>query len=87
MSDLDILTEFGEENDGWDVDGTGLPGEQLAARAIQFWSCRQIALGRPNTVQVAAVTFGMTEALVRHAVNAHPWMFVGDGDVIEHEGE
>jgi len=69
--------------DGWDLE-TGNPSLVLFSNAVQVWSTMQ---DRPTTIQEAAKVFRVTEAEMREAVESHYWMFIGSGDVIEHEGE
>lgn len=77
--------EFLDDGDpqAWDLD-TGQPGVGLFATAVQVWS---IAQGRAVTVNEAALAFNVQPALIRQAVDYHYFMFLGDGDTIEHEGD
>lgn len=78
-----VFTDFWNEEDGWDLDDTGLPGVILFAHAIQVWeSCQD----GNQTVAQAAAAFNVDEALIRRAVEAHSWMYL-EGDVIMHKGE
>lgn len=79
------ITSLGtEELDGWNLETSGMPGEMLFAGALQVWSAAQNRDG--VTVDEAALTFNVAPAVIRQAVEAHPWLFLS-GDVIEHEGE
>lgn len=82
-----------EHTHGWDSD-EGKPGIMLAANAIQFWSVRhyEARTQRHPTVRETALAFKMTDADVRQAVEAHPFMFLSGPDDpteqrIEHDGE
>jgi hypothetical protein len=71
-------TEEPAENDGL------LPGIALFRNAIQVWS---LAQDDETTIERAAAVFNVKPDLVRQAVNAHDWMYVAAGDLIEHERE
>lgn len=95
MSDaLDDFFAADEFSDGYDTD-TGKPGIMLVANAIQFWTAQHYVSMTHSypSVRETALAFKMTDANVRRAVEAHPWMFVYGPDddptkqFIEHEGE
>lgn len=67
----------------WSVE-TGAPSIDMFANAVQVWS---IAQDRDVTVQEAALVFNVEPKLIVQAVEWHPWMFIGAGDRIEHDGE
>lgn len=69
--------------DDFDLEGSGLPGVGIFARAVQVWSMAQ---DRPTTVEEAALAFNVRPELIVQAVEHHGWMSIIDG-VIEHEGE
>ena len=68
---------------GWNLD-TGAPALLMFSNAVQVWAIGQ---GREVTVSEAALAFNVEPKLIRQAVEDHPWMFIGNDDVIEHEGE
>ena len=74
-----------DEPDGWDLDGTGMPGASLFARALSVWLHAQNRTG--ITVGEAALAFNVTPEIIRHAVDEHAWLLLGPDDVIESEGE
>lgn len=79
-----MLTHFGNEPDGWDIEGTQQVGIRLFGNALQVWVILQ---GRhPVTVKEASLAFRATSGRVREAVDEHPWMYI-DGENIEHDGE
>lgn len=63
---------------------TGAPGIALFSNAVQVWA---VAHGGEVTVSAAALAFNVKPELIRQAADDHPWMYIGHGDVIEHEGE
>ena len=80
-----MLTGFGNEDNGWDIDDTGEVGVGLFAWAVQVWALCQDRAG--VTVAEAALAFNATPECVRAAVAWHPFMFLGPADSIEHDGE
>lgn len=73
------------EPDGWDLDGTGMPGLALFGNAVLVFVMAQ---GRPDvTLEEAAAVFNVAPALIRQAVEDHPFLLVGRGDVIHADGE
>lgn len=87
------LTQFGRDDTSWNVgawnsgpedDGSGNPGVILFGNAIQVWAVLQ---DRVVTVNEAALTFNADPRLVRQAIEESAWMFVGEHDSIQHEGE
>lgn len=77
------VTALGSDDAECLFDDAG-PQANAFANAVQMWSYCQG--GRTTTVQEAAQVFNATEAVIRQAVEDHPWMFL-DGDNIEHDGE
>ena len=76
--------ETGDEHCyGFNLD-TGMPGVGLFANAVSVWAWGQ---ARPVTINDAALAFNVAPDLVRQAVEHNHWMFIGAGDIIEHEGE
>lgn len=80
---IENLDTSSEHRNAWNADGE--PGISLFSNAIQVWAIAQDRGGL--TINEAALAFNVRPDLIRQAVEDHPWMFVGSGDVIEHEGE
>lgn len=82
------ITSLATEDDaryGWDIEGDGMPGVGFFGNAVQVWA---IAQNRMDiTINEAALAFNVAPNLIRQAVEEHPWMFIGNDDVIEHDGE
>jgi len=90
------FTAFGSDpwswNTGWSRsaigaeidDNSGNPGIGMVSNALSVWSALQ---DRSVTVDEAATVFNLGPALIRQAIDYHNFMFVGPGDVIEHDGE
>lgn len=53
---------FGNDPDGWDVDGTGRVGIQHFANAVQVWAIRNEEAGKPSHVAAAAEAFAACRA-------------------------
>ena len=78
----DLVTHFGAEDWGFNIDGDGMPGIGTFANAVQVWAlCRHTATARD-----AAIAFQVRVELVRAAIDWHPFMYLS-GDTIEHDGE
>jgi len=78
------ITAFADdEHRGWDHEN-GLPTSRYFGNAVQVWA---IAQDRPVTVSDAALAFNVTPDLIRRAVEDHEWMYLGSGELIEHDGE
>ncbi|KPF84490.1 hypothetical protein IP70_15815 [alpha proteobacterium AAP38] len=84
-----IFTEFGTEDEGWDIDGNGGPGIGLTAKAVQVWAvCQPVQ----STIGDAATAFNLPLAMIAQAVEYHPYMYLdGPADnpatAIGHDGE
>ena len=87
------MTAFGADPGSWNCgawnagpedDGSGNPGVILFGNAVQVWAVLQ---DRIVTVNEAALTFNAEPSLVRQAIEESAWMFVGENDTIQHEGE
>ncbi|APY12994.1 hypothetical protein GJU93_10720 [Brucella sp. 10RB9212] len=90
VHDFFASDEFADQYDT----GTGKPGINLVAQAIQFWSVQNFnpQTGSCPTVRDDAVAFRMPDAAVKEAVESHYWMYVEGPDdptkqIIRHEGE
>ena len=70
--------------EGWNLETSGMPGVGLFSSALQVWT---VAQNRPVKVAEAALAFNVKPEIIRQAVEAHYWMLLGAGDVIEHEGD
>lgn len=84
---MSIYTEILSDED----DDAGIHVGQLA-EAVSVWAWMQ-AGDEPQTVATAALTFNTTPALIRQAIEIHPWAFLTGPDDdptkqrIEHDGE
>jgi hypothetical protein len=72
-----------DDDDAWCLE-TGRPGIGLFANAVQIWALLQ---EREVTIAEAARAFNVPEAMIRTAVEWHPWMLIEAGDIIGHDGE
>ena len=69
----------------------GIPWDNFLT-ALQVWSFMRPS-DKQATVREAADQFGVTDDVIRQAVNQHYWMFLGGPDddatkqYIDHEGE
>lgn len=77
------FTELAHDADTWDQD-TGMPSVAHFGNAVQVWSMAQDH--DHVSIEETAEAFNVAPALIREAVEAHPWMFL-DGDDIGHDGE
>ncbi len=81
---------FGEDDEGWNLDGSGRVGLMTFANAVQVWATYQ---DRPCSIKDAAEAFNCRPQKILDAVEGHPWLFVSGPDddhakmMIEHEGE
>lgn len=81
---------FGEDDEGWNLEGSGRVGITTFGNAIQVWTAYQ---GRTCSIAEAARAFNCSPEKVHEAVDMHPWIdAVGPDDdfdkiMIEHEGE
>jgi hypothetical protein len=72
-------------------DEPGIQQSQLGD-AVSVWAWMQSG-ATPQTVATAALTFNTTPALIRFAIDGHPWCFWSGPDdnpalqLIEHDGE
>ena len=83
MTEPHVTFLVSSDTEDWDTDET-IPTVSLFAKALQVWSVCQNRVD--VTVNEAALAFNTTPAVIKEAVEWHPWMFLA-GDVIEHEGE
>jgi hypothetical protein len=66
---------------GLDNDGCGLEFEQFVD-ALHVFIFTHATIG----VKDAATAFNVEETAVRKAVKAAPWLLIGEGDMIEMDG-